>query len=665
MTDAYQHDPSGKTAESDDQPVSGGMPETGQQSLFAELADGSLQRGGGEGPGAGLATERQDYLEKLKREHLDYLAGLEATGHEPLDETEESAQPSGGKRPDEVPQETFSVALDAVPQENLIQTAEESLPPIVGETPSASEGNLSSVTLRAEQLDYLAKLEADHQARLAKLEAERQKPVDETAEESMQPVAVAMPVAAPEEAIAAAQDTPPQEQPSDIAEESPQPVAAEIQEALPQHSFAAAQDAPPQEHPSEIAEENPQPVAAEIPEAFPQYSFDAAQDTPPQEHPSEIAEENPQPVAAETPEAFPQYSFDAAQDAAPHEHFGKPTEEYTPPVAEMQAAGQQEHADTALGAEQLDYLSKLDAQHQEYLARLEAAKRPSVDAVAEQPEPAVPLHLPAANLPALEPPAFGEPIAPIELLPPIKPIPPAEQPGPASNAAVTIVVIGIILGVLFGGLIAAITWKVSKPTAPPAPVAAAPEPNLPRDTRDLGSVDSSAVGLSGHLTTKWDGKLAYTFVIAPDDAARQAQFALMVGDPPRPLSMNIELKNSYGFILCSREAVLKYDAAKAAADWKLQGDTSAPSPVDEAAREKDKDVFQNQTGADGKLASISAQGEIPCPAEAYANFAYWSFTPNYPDITEQDQLLQEKLDAAAPAPSKRIGRRRSRTARTH
>ena len=129
--------------------------------------------------------------------------------------------------------------------------------------------------------------------------------------------------------------------------------------------------------------------------------------------------------------------------------------------------------------------------------------------------------------------------------------------------------------------------------------------------------------------------------------------------------MNIELKNSYGFILCSREAVLKYDAAKASADWKLQGNTSAQSVVNEAAREKDKDVFQNQTGADGKLASIRAQGEIPCPAEAYTNVAYWSFTPNYPDITEQDRLLQEKLGAATPASPKRTGRRRSRTAGTH
>jgi len=39
-----------------------------------------------------------------------------------------------------------------------------------------------------------------------------------------------------------------------------------------------------------------------------------------------------------------------------------------PVAAEMQAADQQEHSDTALGAEQLDYLAKLEVQHQEYLA---------------------------------------------------------------------------------------------------------------------------------------------------------------------------------------------------------------------------------------------------------------------------------------------------------
>jgi chemotaxis protein histidine kinase CheA len=475
-----------------------------------------------------------------------------------------------------------------------------------------------------------------------------------------------MPAAIPEESIAAAQDAAPQKPLVETAEESTQPVIEEAQVSVPEESVAAAQDVAPQKPLVETAEESTQPVIEEAQVSVPEESVAAAQDTPSQEHLDEIAEENPQPVAAETPEAFPQYSFDASQDAVPQEHFGKIAEENTQPVsAEMQAADQQEHSDTALGAEQLDYLTKLDAQHQEYMASLEAAKRPSTDAVAEQPEPTGPLPPPAATLPALEPPASGEPIAPIEVLPPITPIPPVKQPGLTSNAAVTIVVIGIILGVLFGGVIAAITWKATKQTAPPAPVGATPGPNLPRDTRDLGSVDSSAVGLSGHLTTKWDGKLDYTLAITPDDPARAAVFALMAGDPPRPLSMNIELKNSYGFILCSREAVLKYDAAKASADWKLLGNTSAPPAVDEAAREKDKDVFQNQTGADGKLASIRAQGEIPCPAEAYANFAYWSFTPNYPDITEQDQLLQDKLNAAAPAPRKRTGRKRSRTARTH
>jgi hypothetical protein len=221
------------------------------------------------------------------------------------------------------------------------------------------------------------------------------------------------------------------------------------------------------------------------------------------------------------------------------------------------------------------------------------------------------------------------------------------------------VVIGIIAGILFGGVVAAITWHQTKATPPPE-LAAPPGPSLSQEPRDLASVDSSTVGLSGHLTTKWDGNLNYNFVITPDDPARKAQFALMISDPPRPLSMSLELKNSYGFILCSREIVLKYDAGKAAAG--AAPHAPAPSDADEVAREKDKDVFQNQTGPDGKIVSISSQGKIPCPAEAYANFAYWSFTPEFPDIAEQDQL-QEKADTPHPASPRRAFRKRAKRAK--
>ncbi len=768
MMNTYQHELSGNTAESNGQPDTGDMPNTGQQSLFtatqdayqrdlfAQIGDRSLPPSRGETPGAGQGglsslrsgSEPLDYLAKLKEEHRDYLARLEANRHEHAGEAmEESVPPSGDELPVVASQESFSAVYDAASQVPLGETTEERGQPVADKTTSASKENLSRGSLRLEQLDYLAQLEAEHQARLAQLEADRQKSLDGVAEVNTQPVLSEMPVAVPEKSVFAAPDAVAHEHVSETVEQSTQPVVSEIPVAVPIESFFAAPDAVEHEYVSETVEQNSQPVVSEMPVAVPEESFFAAPDAVANEHVSETVDQSAQPVVSVMPVAVPEQSVAAAPDAVEHEHVSETAEQNTQPVvSEMPVANPveiffaaldavehehvsetveqsaqpvlsevpiavpevsvtaapdavadqhvietveqsaqpvisqmpvanpvesifaapdvvpQERSDMSLRTEQLDYLTKLEAQHQEYLAKAEAERQLRAEAIAGQPESIVIPPPPAAELPPVDFPAPGQPVPSIELLPPVAQDVPAESARPASNAAVMIVVIGIIMGVLFGGVIAAITWKATKPAATPAAVVA--DPNISRDPRDLGSVDSGAAGLSGHLTTKWDGKLNYTFVITPDDPSRQAEFALMVSNPPRPLSMNIELKNSYGFILCSREAVLKYAAGNLAAGRKAQGNSSAPLAVDEAAREKDNDVFQNQTGADGKLASISAQGEIPCPAQAYANLAYWSFTPNYPDMSEQNQLLQDKLNSAAAATPRHAVRKWPKTAKS-
>jgi len=127
-----------------------------RQSLFAELADRSLQRSGGEGPGAGLATDRQDYLDKLKQEHRDYLAGLGRIGTSIS--TRQRKRERGSRAAARCQMRSHKRVLpaekDTVPQERLLETAEESEPPIAGETPSASEEiSFKRGRLRAEQLD--------------------------------------------------------------------------------------------------------------------------------------------------------------------------------------------------------------------------------------------------------------------------------------------------------------------------------------------------------------------------------------------------------------------------------------------------------------------------------------------------------------------------------
>jgi len=154
---------------------------------------------------------------------------------------------------------------------------------------------------------------------------------------------------------------------------------------------------------------------------------------------------------------------------------------------------------------------------------------------------------------------------------------------------------------------------------------------------DRGVAHSSAAGLKGHLFVEWDKKVKYRLTIEPEDAERQAGFALAVSSSPRPLSVNVHLQDSQGFELCSGNVLLKFDARSAEAltatasqssavkadpaaaptDQSAQSTDYAKLDAQEAAREKDQDLFQNQTGPDGVISAIAAQGAIPCSKRAY------------------------------------------------
>jgi hypothetical protein len=212
---------------------------------------------------------------------------------------------------------------------------------------------------------------------------------------------------------------------------------------------------------------------------------------------------------------------------------------------------------------------------------------------------------------------------------------------------------GVGLGVLFGVVFAVVLWQL----------------NHAEGRYDLESFTSSAAGLKGHLWIEWDKKVAYRLTIEPSDPNYKAGFAQAVARPLRPLSIQVHLEDSQGFVLCTRDIVLKYDARNAealaasttdsqalktdAADQPAQASNYAQLDAQEATRERDHEIFQNQIGPDGQITAINAHGEFPCSKTAYEKTASWSFTPDFPSIAEQAQWLkrQRELQAAGAHPS--------------
>jgi hypothetical protein len=224
------------------------------------------------------------------------------------------------------------------------------------------------------------------------------------------------------------------------------------------------------------------------------------------------------------------------------------------------------------------------------------------------------------------------------------------------------------LGLIFGCIIALISSRMGSP----------------EELHDWGSVTSDSAGLKGHLFTQWDKKLGYRLALQPSDPNRQAGFAFAVAHSPRPLAIEIHLRDAQGFVVCSRAILLKYDPASAPA---LAASNPAPQagPADaanaagnppahaveellaaqEAERELGKEVFKEDIGPDGQIAAIDAQGEFPCSEQAYASAFSWSFAPDFPSLADQDALLKGQNvaqasvgqpPAATPAPRRKAPR---------
>jgi hypothetical protein len=214
--------------------------------------------------------------------------------------------------------------------------------------------------------------------------------------------------------------------------------------------------------------------------------------------------------------------------------------------------------------------------------------------------------------------------------------------------------IGGLAGLMFGVVLILFSWLFANPSGP----------------YDLGLMTSNAFGLKGHLYTQWEQKgLQYRISFEPNEPDQSAGFALAIADPPRPMSVTFQLKDAKGFVLCSKDVLIKYDPSLALPPLppppeKGKRSKDAPSQAElesarqndllrlqtqEAQREQGKDIFQEQTGANGQIAAISSQGEIPCSNESYEKVAMWSFTADFPSIAEQADLLKQRAAAQADA----------------
>jgi hypothetical protein len=212
--------------------------------------------------------------------------------------------------------------------------------------------------------------------------------------------------------------------------------------------------------------------------------------------------------------------------------------------------------------------------------------------------------------------------------------------------------LGVVIGVPLAIVLVVGAWSLLKPK--PA-------------FDDLGLGIFNAAGLKGHLMAQWEGKAEYRLRIEPIDQQQLAGFGATVTNPPRPLSIDIRLMDSSGFVLCGKKILLKFDPRNAAiyagtnlqplasgADAGQAGKDRAARDLDferqdaeELQRERDQDIFQNEIGSDGQIAAIGAQGDLPCPVELYKRIVSWDMTADFPVIDEQKEVQARQAWVAA------------------
>lgn len=217
---------------------------------------------------------------------------------------------------------------------------------------------------------------------------------------------------------------------------------------------------------------------------------------------------------------------------------------------------------------------------------------------------------------------------------------------------------------IFGGFAALIIFAVVAFTM------ARPKDNNAPSPGDLGPGIVAPAGLRGHLVTNWDGnaksgKLAYQLRIEPMEDRWEPGFSRVALNAPMPISVNIRLLDSSGFALCGKEIDFHFDPQSAGVPIAVSATPSANDKkiskaermaaieaarqseitrmqAEEVARERGKDVFQNQIASDGQVSAVNVQGSLPCSPDQYRRVDYWDFSTNFPTLAEQAALVDPK-----------------------
>lgn len=189
---------------------------------------------------------------------------------------------------------------------------------------------------------------------------------------------------------------------------------------------------------------------------------------------------------------------------------------------------------------------------------------------------------------------------------------------------------------------------------------------------DMGTINAAEYGLKGHLTVNWKEQLEYQVTIEPADAAQAAAFTANVNSSARPLAIEIQAKDPFGAVLCGDTILLKFDPRNALGGATAEpglktggvektGAEKAQAERNEIAqslnlvrlegqefdREHGKTLFKNDTGQNGHIASIGAQGVLPCTRQQYERVASWGFTSNFPLVGSPTQNGAAGVDEAS------------------
>jgi hypothetical protein len=245
-------------------------------------------------------------------------------------------------------------------------------------------------------------------------------------------------------------------------------------------------------------------------------------------------------------------------------------------------------------------------------------KTPAAPASAPARSSAVAVHEPIEEEPEEEEQEQTDEGEPEEFFDPAERREEAKQPPPKKKPPILLLG-GFAALVVFGIFVLMTVNKPKDDTPPPG---------------DLGPGIVAVDGLRGHLVTRWDGnaksgRLSYKLQIVPMEDRWGAGVSHAVTNAAMPMSVNIRLLDSTGFALCGKEIDFHFDPQSAAlpvtvsavgangkklslAERNAAMQAARQSQVTqmqaaEAAREQGKDIFQNQTTADGQVAAINAR----------------------------------------------------------